>query len=149
MSCGRGLCTVSPGSIFNSSLRDLVCGCPGFKTGVVRGATNPVLHLESVHGIFQLLAGAELDNLGSGDLDGFPGTRIAAGTFLTLFHSKCAESGQGQLSVFGQKFLNLLKHGIDRAFGSSFRQVSFGSDLGDELSLGHLPSPSSKCNMPE
>lgn len=44
-------------------------------------------------------------------------------TFLTRFRNECAETGQGELAVFRQHFLDGFQHGIEGTFRSRFGHV--------------------------
>ena len=71
----------------------------------------------SVQGVLQRLAGLEGGNLGSLDLDGGTGARVAAGARGALAHHERAEAHQGNVVAFLQRLADDVGDGIESPTG--------------------------------
>uniref|UniRef100_E6PMZ3 Uncharacterized protein n=1 Tax=mine drainage metagenome TaxID=410659 RepID=E6PMZ3_9ZZZZ len=91
----------------------------------------------SVQRVLQALARTELRNLGSLDLDGCAGARIATGTSRALGDGKGAETDEGDRATFFERDLHTLDHRVKRARGSGLGDVGFFGDVFDQFCFIH------------
>src|SRR5690606_9593637 len=84
----------------------------------------------------------------SGDLDLFPGPRIAAGTGGTLAHLEGAEADQADVLAGLQRAGDRADHGVDRAPGVSLGQAGVGRDGVDQFILVHWTANSLRGQRP-
>ena len=94
------------------------------------------------HGFLESLAGKELHNRASRDLDGFIGAGIAASAGGTLHDLEAAETHQGDGITGGEAFRNGRNHSVEGLFGFNFGfKAARGVDLFDQFSFRHVFSP--------
>ena len=95
-----------------------------------------------LHGFLESLAGKELHNRASRDLDGFIGAGIAASAGGTLHDLEAAEAHQRDGVAGGEAFRNGRNHRIEGLFGFDFSfKAARGVDLFDQISFRHVFSP--------
>src|SRR5574337_1621484 len=109
---------------------------PGLRDGSRRNG-DPALILLTVDRAAQGRAGGELGNAGSGDLDGSPRLRVAAGAGGALGNFETAEAGEGDLLAGGQLFGNDVQHGGQGAVGLSTGNVEAVRQGFDKFTFVH------------